>query len=134
MHLCLIIISNRCIMPFPVPDTYLYCISINLRTSSYHIRVIDVRSYKKDSNRIYFSQPSIHARRSTPVHPTALPHTHTFQCSSYIPVERCGFDVESGSEISLKSADFTSEKHMRFRPGIKKKHRTNLILFHVSFL
>ena len=57
---------------------FLYYISIALHISNYHIQVIDVRSYKKDSYH-YLSQPS--NTIAIGVHPvtlTATPKTLPF--------------------------------------------------------
>ena len=48
-----------------VSAVILYSFNINLHSISYHIWVIDVRSYNKDSNHIYLSQPSNPIQRST---------------------------------------------------------------------
>ena len=54
---------------------YLYYINIDLHTCSYHIRVIDVRSYNKDSYRITSHSQATLLVGVHPVHPT----THQIQ-------------------------------------------------------
>ena len=58
---------------------YLYSINIDLCTSNYHIQVIDVRSYNKDSYYTNLSQPSNPAGRDMPGTTYLPPQTQTFQ-------------------------------------------------------
>ena len=45
---------------------YLYSINIDLRTSNYHIQVIDIRSYNKDSYHTTSHSQATPTCRSTP--------------------------------------------------------------------
>ena len=53
---------------------YLYYIKIDLHTSNYHIRVIDIRSYNKDSYRTTSHSQATLPVGVHPVHPTNPPN------------------------------------------------------------
>ena len=57
---------------------YLYSINIDLHASNYHIQVIDVRSYNKDSYCTTSHRQATLAVGVHPVPPTKLPKNPTY--------------------------------------------------------
>ena len=60
---------------------YLYSINIDLHTSNYHIQVIDIRSYNKDSYHITCHSQANLLVAVHPVYPTSLPQKPNLSCA-----------------------------------------------------